>query len=249
MVKWLFNNKNNIVFIVMVCLYSMGSGLSAKANDFWQSNSLTFSYGSNYKLGDVNREIITYEHADNWKYGDTFFFTDFSFLDHGKKKYYGEVHPRLSFGKITGNKLSYGVFDDVLLATQMEFGSDNVRVYLYGLGTNLKIPGFTFVTLNAYVRDNAHRTGATYQVSSCWDYPLASGRHKGTITGFTDWAGGENGLEKNLTVVPQFLLDVGNYWNTPGRLYAGMEYQYWYNKFGVKNVDEHAPQAIVKYIF
>ena len=221
----------------------------AYASDFWQSNSVTLSHGTHYELGDVNREIATFEHANNWKYGDTFFFTDVSFLERVSTKVYGELHPRFSLGKILDKPFKYGIFDDVLLATQLEFGSDDIRVYLYGLGTNLKIPGFTYFTLNGYVRDNAHLSGATYQISAVWDYPMSILGRRVAVTGFTDWAGGEDGLEKNLTFVPQVLVDIGEIWNKPNRFYGGIEYQYWYNKFGVKGIEEHAPQVIVKFFF
>ncbi|MDA0781906.1 MAG: DUF5020 family protein [Rickettsiales bacterium] len=217
--------------------------------DNWQSNSITFSHGGNYQLGDQDREIITFEHANGWEYGDTFFFTDISFLENSSTKVYGELHPRISLGKVLDKQLDYGIINDVLIATQLEFGSDNIRVYLYGLGTNVKIPGFSYFMLNGYVRDNENLSGSTYQISAVWDYRFPIGNRKMTINGFADWAGGEDNLEENLTIVPQFLLDIGDVWNKPNRLYGGLEYQYWHNKFGVNGIEEHAPQAIVKFIF
>lgn len=238
-----------IKYIVKWLLLSFLLSSAANASDFWQSNSITLSHGGHYELGDPNREIVTLEHANSWKYGDTFFFADLSFLDRVTTKVYGEVHPRLSFGKMLDKPLKYGIFDDVLLATQLEFGSDDIRVYLYGLGTNLKIPGFNYVILNGYIRDNAHLNGVTYQISTVWDYPFSLAGKKFVINGFADWAGGEDGLEENLTVVPQFLFDIGGNWNKPNCFYGGMEYQYWHNKFGVKGIEEHAPQLIVKVLF
>lgn len=225
---------------------------NAFAGNFWQMNNLAFLEGTNYELGDRNREIITYEHANDWKYGDTFFFTDVSFLHQNNKhrtEYYGEIQPRFSLGKITGNKPSLGIFEDILLATQMEFGKGDILVYLYGLGTNIKLPGFTCFQLNAYVRDNSHLNGATYQITTGWDYLLGNEQHKGRITGYVDWAGGEDMLKSNVTAVSQFLWDIGNYWQKGGHTYAGVEYQYWHNKYGVDGIEEHAPQLIVKYIF
>lgn len=241
--------KHCLCFFLFFSLIMFLPLSQSRAGDFWQINSLSFLHGSDYKLGEATRNIMTYEHTDGWKYGDTFFFTDLSFLDENKTEYYAELQPRFSLSKISGKKFSYGMVDDILIATQMEFGSHDVRTYLYGLGADLKIPGFTFLNVEAYVRDNAYLPGATYQFTTAWDRPFVIANSKWTITGFVDWAGGEDQLSSNVIAAPQLLLDIGNYWNLPGKLYGGIEYQYWHNKFGVHGVDEHAPQAMVKFFF
>ena len=48
-----------------------------------------------------------------------------------------------------------------------------------------------------------------------------------------------------LLAQPQLLLDLGNLWGAKDKLFAGVEYQYWHNKFGVDGVDESLPQVML----
>ena len=49
---------------------------------------------------------------------------------------------------------------------------------------------------------------------------------------------------------PRLLLDVGDLvWNKQGQFFAGIEYQYWHNKFGIDGVTESTPQAQIKWVF
>lgn len=42
----------------------------------WQSNSLTYLWGKNFKVNPEIQQTFTFEHADGWKYGDNFVFVD-----------------------------------------------------------------------------------------------------------------------------------------------------------------------------
>ena len=100
----------------------------------WQSNSLTYLYGKDYKVNPQIQQTVTFEHANACKYGDTFFFVD-SILYNGKgdvegtddSTFYGEFSPRLSFGKIFQRDLSFGPITDVLVAMTYEFGEGEDR--------------------------------------------------------------------------------------------------------------------------
>ncbi|MFK8068468.1 MAG: hypothetical protein AB8D52_09490 [Gammaproteobacteria bacterium] len=51
-------------------------------------------------------------------------------------------------------------------------------------------------------------------------------------------------------IVPRLLLDVGNVFGyKQGKLMAGIEYQYWHNKFGIKGVTESVVQAQLMWKF
>ena len=52
--------------------------------------------------------------------------------------------------------------------------------------------------------------------------------------------------------MPQIKLDVSNFWGAPGVLYAGVEYQYWNNKYGLGDTlidDQSSVSALVKFHF
>ena len=42
----------------------------------WQQASLTYLYGTHYRIGDPKRHVLTLEHAANTSWGDSFLFID-----------------------------------------------------------------------------------------------------------------------------------------------------------------------------
>lgn len=213
----------------------------------WQETNFQYLWGGKFKLPeDGSRSTITLEHANAWKYGDNFAFFDISNPSDDGTSIYGELSPRLSIGKITGLNLSAPLVKDVLVAGTLEVGQ-GFHNYLYGVGLSLNLPKFNFADLNVYVR-NSDFQGTTYQVTPCWQLPFAVGKANFIFEGFTDIAGREGDSAFNIDAQPRLLLDLGRYWGTPGSLFVGTEFIYWKNKYGVKGVDEYAPQAMVKFV-
>lgn len=135
----------------------------------WHNESLTYLYGKNFKINPPIQQTFTLEHASGWTWGDLFiFFDQINYngkedASNGKNTYYGEITPRLSFGKLTGADLSFGPVKDVLLAGTYEFGEGDTEAYLLGPGFDLAIPGFDYFQLNFYYRKpdgNRVRAGA-----------------------------------------------------------------------------------------
>lgn len=116
----------------------------------WHNESLTYLYGKNFKINPPIQQTFTLEHASGWTWGDLFiFFDQINYngkedASNGKNTYYGEITPRLSFGKLTGADLSFGPVKDVLLAGTYEFGEGDTEAYLLGPGFDLAIPGFDY---------------------------------------------------------------------------------------------------------
>jgi nucleoside-specific outer membrane channel protein Tsx len=223
----------------------------------WQETNFQYLWGANFKSletktsKDNNRSTITVEHADAWKYGDNFFFFDITNPEINRNgprtSIYGEISPRLSIGKITGLDLSAPYVKDVLVAGTLELGN-GFHNYLYGLGLSLNLPKFNFADLNVYVRNDTVQSGVTYQITPCWQLPFTIGKANLVFEGFSDIAGAEGGLSFNIDAQPRLLLDLGKFWDKPGNLFVGTEFMYWHNKFGIKGVDEYAPQAMVKWV-
>lgn len=241
--------KMTRLFIITLVLLVATSG--AALAGIWSSTSMSMLYGSGYELtSSEDATIMTLEHASGWAYGDNFLFLDiFQPFDNDISQY-GEWHPRLSFGKISNSNMGFAFVKDVLLATEINFGNEN-RAYLYGLGFDLDIPHFSFVSLNVYIRDNPSIADATtYQVSPAWNVPFDLGGTKWTFGGFLDYTGSEaDWQEDQILFVPQLLLDVSNFSGSPGNLFVGIEYQYWKNKYGVDGVDENVVQMMAKWFF
>ncbi|WDG76702.1 outer membrane protein OmpK [Pseudomonas chlororaphis] len=249
---------------------SLLAGAQANAGDLlqWQNNSLTYLYGKDFAINPEIQQTVTFEHADAWKYGDNFLFIDKIFYN-GKKDgnvgpntYYGEFSPRLSFGKIFDQKLEFGPIKDVLLAMTYEFGEGDNESYLIGPGFDLAIPGFDYFQLNFYNRQTeGSRAGDNvWQITPVWSYTIPVGRSDILIDGFIDWvvdndknAKGE--YHANLHVNPQIKYDLGKALKLGDKqLYVGIEYDYWKNKYGVKDTpyfdtDQNTASLLLKYHF
>ncbi len=239
---------------LVAAVFALGTlgAVTAQAADRYSSTNVQILYGQDYELGEEKRTIMTLEHASGWEYGDNFFFVDVTNFDNDGTEVYGEIAPRLSFSKITGKQIGFGPLTDVLLAGQIEFGHAapdiQSRTHLYGIGTSWDIPGFAFFHANFYVRDDKTISGDTWQVTTSWLVPFNVGGVKAGFGGFIDFAGGEGDEEDSIIGAPQLLVDVGNFWGVPDRLHAGIEYQFWRNKFGLPSeVDEDVVQAMVKW--
>lgn len=242
-------------------MMALGLGMQAAQAADWSKSNIQLLYGTgyadNFGIDDEKKAVMTFEHANGWKYGDNFFFVDVSNPNAKGTRYYAEFSPRLSLGRMTGKNLSLGIVKDVLIAGTWEMGQ-GVRAYLVGAGVALDLPKFAFANLNFYSRKSyrdfvSYQTDTGFQVTIDWLLPFEAGRLKFAFEGFADYAWGETGgsapKADNLIAAPRLLMDVGDFWGVPGHLQAGVEYQIWRNKFGIDGVDEDVAQAMVKWTF
>lgn len=157
-------------------------GQQALAGDllFWQDNSLSYLYGSNFQRLNFNsgeqrsQTTFTFEHASGWAWGDVFYFLDYIDADNEQARgsnygnlevkdksdfYYMEFSPRVSLSWLTGQDLSVGPLKDIKAAFTYEKGNGGpgTENYLYGLGFDWDAPGFTYLKTNLYrVKINNH---------------------------------------------------------------------------------------------
>ncbi len=202
-------------------------GESAWAEDFSTTNVQVLYGGAfrdpffGYDTADGRLTTVTLEHFGTWAYGDNYFFVDFlsrSFVDFSGKstgktsRIYGEWHPRLSLSRLSGHDLSFSIVKDVLIAGQINRDGEGFKANLLGMGTNLEIPGFNFVELDAYARKDNFNS-LTYQVTVAWDLPFGS--LPVSLSGYVDINGTDtHGTEVNAQ--PQLLLDAGSVLGLPG---------------------------------
>ncbi|MBA1200906.1 hypothetical protein G7009_03795 [Pseudomonas capeferrum] len=234
----------------------------------WQSNSITYLYGKDFTVNPQIQQTFTFEHADAWKYGDNFIFFDRIFYNGqkdasaGPNTYYGEISPRLSFGKIFDQKIEFGPVKDVLLAMTYEFGEGDNESYLIGPGFDLDVPGFDYFQLNFYKRftDGSRPGDNVWQITPAWGYTLPVGSSDILIDGFIDWVvdNDENRrgtYHANLHFNPQIKYDLGKALKLGEKqLYVGIEYDYWTNKYGIKDTadfdtDQNTASLLVKVHF
>lgn len=242
----------------------------------WQNNSLTYLYGKDFKVdaGEI-QQTITFEHASGWTWGDMFLFVDNKWYNglsgSDGHTYYGEFSPRLSLGKISGADLSFGPVKDVLISATYERGESQDdgtpnQNYLLGPAVDLAIPGFDRFALNTYYRKPDGTTGkpsGQWQITPTWSMTFPVGKSDILFDGYIDWVvndkkNGNTELKKNFHFNPQIKYDLGKALDyTPGKLYVGIEYDYWSNKYGIEDggfvsknfvgpTDQNTFSAIVK---
>ncbi len=237
----------------LVFLVFLVSPTALHAGDFFKfhSTNIQLLRGYNFALGPEDRTIITFEHANKFTYGDFFLFTDISLPDGGNTSHYTEAMLRFSLSEISGKKLAFGPIKDLYLATSVEVPKDRSVRFLNGISADLDVPGFVFLKLIAYVRDNPDLEGTTHQFTVVWNRPIKLGPLKLLTEGVADFAGSEGpNNSANQLIIPRLLLDTGDLmFNKPGKLFTGIEYQYWHNKFGIEGVTESVVQLQAKWVF
>ena len=231
----------------------LASGLlatgQAMAGDLlqWQDNSLTYLNGVDFKVDPPKQQTVTFEHASGWSFGDLFIFVDgIKYNTEATNgagdghSFYGEISPRLSFGKISGTDLSFGPVKDVLLAATYEFGEDDVEAYLIGPAVDLNIPGFDYFQLNTYLRTpDGKRDGKNvWQITPVWSYTVPVGNSNVVIDGFIDWVvDNDKDYHANFHFNPQIKYDLAKGMGWGEKFYVGVEYDYWSDKYGI---DHHS---------
>lgn len=249
---------------------SLLATLPAVAGDLleWHGESLSYLYGKDFKVNPGIQQTVTFEHANRWKYGDTFMFIDKTFYNgqadatKGTTTYYGEFSPRLSLGRIFDRNLSFGPIKDVLIAMTYERGEGDNEAYLIGPGFALNVPGFNYFNLNFYVRNTeGSRPGDNvWQITPNWSYTIPVGKSDILIDGYIDWVVDNDETRRgtyhaNLQFNPQVKYDLGKALNWGAKqLYVGIEYSYWKDKYGIDNngnldSNQNVTSALVKVHF
>jgi len=223
----------------------------------WTSSNIQLLYGSDFEFGDRDRTTVTVEHANGWKYGQNFFFIDVTDRNDIGVEVYAEVYSYLSFNKISGINFSLGPIKDISLVAGLNISNkpenDHYQAYLAGLSFDLSNEYFDYLQLDitAFKADDVrHKYGV--QFTPVWSYPFQIGPAKFKFRGFTDFRTGNTNNSGNFHILaqPQVVLDIGDLTGIKADLiYIGTEYSYWYNKFGVKDVDESVVQALLIVFF
>lgn len=189
------------------------------------------------------KHTLTAEHYRTWEYGDLFMVADYTYTHDGlqftnkKNDLYGELSPRLSLDKIGGFSSSMGILKESYAAFQYNRG-DKYHGWLYGVGCDLALPGFSVFGVNLY-RKIQNIGDDTYQLSLNYDAPLSEGWH---FTGFFDWTTIDF-LSQN-----QLLFDISHIIGIKeGKLEVGSEWHY-YHENSYHN-DNDVFQAMIKYTF
>lgn len=242
--------------------YSVYFGAVSNAEPYFEKYdfSITALYGDKFKVDPEEQFTITLEWADSNKFGDNFIFYDFtSFVSESGEDglIYGEITPRFSSQKIFKLKKRDGFYQDTLLAFTHESGKGEVESYLYGVGFDFKVPGFTYFQANFYYRDPDNNESEGWQFTPVFRVDIPVGKSVIVIDGYMDWVFKSENIEyeENLNFNPQIKYDLGLITGMKkNKLMVGVEWDYWENKYGIKsssefNTDQNVVSALVKYHF
>lgn len=209
-------------------------------------------------------QILTLQHAQQWKYGDSFIFLDF-INDEGTDgfndlDFYGEWYPTLSLSKIIGSEIKVGLLRDIGVVAGLNFGGDaDVLKFLPGARLSWQIPGFIFLNTDftairdhnyGLVRGGAPATENNFMFDVSWLMLFSLGEQGFAFTGHAEYISGttdENGNKVNAWILaqPQLTWDLGANLKYANHLHVGIEYQYWRNKLGTDKHDNTVQLLVV----
>ena len=218
--------------------------LSAKT--IWSDYSLTYLNGQSYEVGDTDREVLTFEHVNGTTWGGSFMFFDRLESSNGDNETYGEFTARIKLKEMNG------FIKNVYFVPSVEIGaldtvsgfSNSFTNYLYGVGVDLAIPHFKFFQLNTFFRNNQSGENS-YQATFVWAIPLGPLQYDG----FLDWTTSTDDKESSMNFTSQLKYDIAPHVGLDSKLFVGLEYVFWNNKFGIDGVDERNANLLVKYHF
>jgi len=243
--------------IAIACLTIAGIS-SAQAEKLFSDSSISLLHSDQYQaFGREQQEqtFFTFENVTAHNWGGTFFFVDVN-QGHGSASdqddVYGEFSPALSLSWLSGRDLSLGPIRDLSLAATYEFGGEtDLNNYLTGVSLAWDVPGFQYVNTTFYYVNNSE-VSDDLQLTLTWGSPFEIGPARFLFDGFLDYSTGEADHSSELNFTPQLKLDLGHFNGNPGVLYAGIEYAYWRNKYGLSDEvmdTESSVSALVKFHF
>ena len=171
--------------LVAGCLLAGSTEVSAFE---WSDNAVGWRYGTKfrepYNTHDITKNILSFTHADGWKYGGNFLNVDLLLSDkhdpkdcdsdgcHGKaKEVYVLYRGTLSVNKISGADWKLGPVRDWGLTFGLDWNTKNdagynsrKRMFVLGPTMHIDVPGFLDVSVLALWESNA----------PCSDYPGGS---------------------------------------------------------------------------
>ena len=232
------------------------------AAPLWSDFSGAFVAGSGFTLDPDKQRTVSLEYASGYAWGDTFTYLDTTFFRGDERTYslFGETAARWSVMDFDKDRSNQAV-TDVLVAASLEFGSGTVETFTLGPSINLNVPGFDYLHLGLMRRESLNRSGFNnsdgWQFVPTWSLTIPAGRSEWVIDGFAKWifATDHSDYHPNFQFNPQIKYNIGKHlFRSDARVYLGIEYYFWSNKYGVKSSsvadsDQHAVSFLAKYHF
>ncbi len=220
--------------------------------------------------GTIKKDILQLSHVSGWAYGTNFFNVDMLMSDKGDpaangksgaNEVYVVYRTALSLGKLSGKNLGFGPVRDVSFTAGFDFNAKDTtfaskkRFLVFGPTLNFKA-GSGFFDLGLWGCHEQNYNGivgksvdfkTTYLISAAWGLPFQVGPVGAEFKGYANYVGAKGKDGFGVDTKPEtlanlsLLVDVSPVFGTKKKVYAGVGYEYWNNKFGGQNSDAPAP--------
>jgi hypothetical protein len=235
----------------------------------WSDTFIGYRWGTDYRepvnSRKIAKNIVQFQHVNGYAYGSNFLNID-ALLSNGDDpangggggatEFYCVFRSTLSYEKVFKKDLQWKFIRDIGLTGGFDLNTKNdefaskVQELYVGPTIELDVPGFLNVSFllskennhNGFVGKDVY-SDPTYCISLSWGIPIGKAF---VFKGFANFIGskGKDGfgaetapetlIEAALMVDPFFKKE-----SLKGRLFVGVGYQYWNNKFG--NDNSHDP--------
>jgi len=223
---------------------------------------ITFQHAGGWEYGD------NFLFVDHSRYSVN---NNANFPVEDSSEFYGEWYSNFSLGAITGNNISFGPVKDIGIVAGFNFAPKVDSMWILpGVRFSLDLPGFAFaqIDVTSYIHQGGGSTSSpvftvvdedsSFMIDFSWAYPFKIGSTSWSIEGHLEYIDGRQQtsnfgtteLESWVLFQPQIRLDLGEaLGNKAGRLFVGMEYQYWKNRLGEKGTDDNTAQFLAVWRF
>ena len=223
---------------------------------------LQYEHVNGYRYGSIYFYVQALKHGDE---------VTSSGQKQSPMEFFSEFQHSLSLGKVRGTPIGFGPVKDVGIGTGLAIGSTSdsfgfqTRAYYAGpdFDFDLGKKGWSRLSVAAYM-DNSHTNFGTpvlhrkltYRIAQAWSYELGQiGQIPVKFEGFWKVIGSPGksaftGERLPLTAMfePKLMFDVGSlFMEKKGTGYAGIEYEWWHNKFNDKTLQQKQPRLIFKW--
>lgn len=238
----------HILFILIVCILPI---FGYAQNGYQGDSNIQFLYGEDFEPPGTDMATITPEHSGSYGAFEHFGFVDFFYETNTEEtSAHLEWYPKISLSRSSGQNIGAGPLSDILLGGGINADiteGDNPWVWLVGPTWKFTLPGFDSFQLETYYYQQEGVDGmdfdGTYQITPSWDITFPVGEQlRFRLTGFADFIGDRGPGTSQIITQPEFLLDIGNLWDNPGRYFLGTEWHYWRNIGGMEGETESVPQ-------
>ena len=262
--------------LTFVLLSSLCFAMQVQA---WSNTEIQWIYGdiqAPSNQSETKTSTFTLVNASGGDGWDTFFFIDRATYNYDSQpgnnnEFVSKFFANYSLSALLDTDLSTGLLKDVGLTAGFKHAPEVDSLWIMpSLRLDFDLPGFRFA--NVRLGYYKHQWGGSqeanhfsvldetdsYMINFVWDYPFEIGSSKWNIGGFVEYIAGNTqisnfGVTKKSSWVlaqPQIRLDLGHsLGHEAGKLFVGIEYQFWQNKLGNPAVDESAPQLLLAWSF